>query len=93
MKKNILLFLFMLVCITGFSQVRYDNGAITDNGTIGEYTIQGNLWDHKIITYYFQNVTNDFNQAQAKETVREAFRTWQAQAHIFPDLFLLVRWV
>lgn len=73
----------MLVCITGFSQVRYDNGAITDNGTIGEYTIQGNLWDHKIITYYFQNVTNDFNQAQAKETVREAFRTWQAQAHIY----------
>lgn len=41
------------------------------------------MWNNKIITYYFQNITNDFNQNQAKESVREAFRTWQAQARIY----------
>jgi predicted Zn-dependent protease len=83
MKKLFIAFAFLLLILNGFSQVRYDNGGITDKGSFSEFTIQGNSWDHRIITYFFQNTTPDISQNAAQESVRTAFRTWQTQAHIY----------
>lgn len=83
MKKIITTICLISIFYTGFTQIRYDNGGITDNGTIGEYTIQGNQWNNRIITYFFQNTTFDFDQIAARASVRAAFNTWQVQARIY----------
>lgn len=85
MKKHLLLIAVLISNIYLSAQVKYDNGGIRDNGnSIGEFSTQGNSWNNRFITYFFQNTTNDIvPQETAREQVRIAFRTWQQQTRLY----------
>jgi Matrixin len=84
MKQFFLLFIFSLEFLFSDAQVRYDNGGIVTGGQIiGEYSVQGNKWDHRFVKYYFQNVTPDLSLTVAKERIRSAFNLWQNAARIY----------
>lgn len=44
---------------------------------------QNTTWNHRILTYFFQNNPNDLNATAARAAVRTALQTWQNQAHIY----------
>ena len=84
MIKNLLISIGLIILVSNAdAQIRYDNGGIQGSGAISEYTIQGNQWNSRIITYFFQSTTFDFYQIAARQSVREAFNTWQAQTRIY----------
>ncbi|MCF6402919.1 matrixin family metalloprotease [Chitinophaga filiformis] len=81
--KKVLLFALLLLSGKMYAQIKYDNGGISlTNPQIGEYTIQGNSWDHRIITYFFQNGTDDIAGDQERQAVRDAFALWAAQTNL-----------
>jgi len=82
--KTIFFITLVLIAVQSKSQIRYDNGGLLgSNSTMGEYEVQGNKWNHKFITYFFQNTTNDINSSAAKQAVRNAMMTWQGQTHLY----------
>lgn len=85
MKKNTLLVIALISNLYLTAQIKYDNGGIIENGnSIGEFSIQGNSWNNRFITYFFQNTTNDIiPQETAREQIRIAFRTWQQQTRLY----------
>lgn len=81
--KKILLFVLLLLSGKMYAQIRYDNGGISlSNPQIGEFTLQGNSWDHRIITYFFQNGTDDIAGDQERQAIRDAFALWAAQTNL-----------
>ena len=58
---------------TRSSNVRLDkeSGAITVN-----FVPIGTIWDHNIITYFFQNGTDDINADNERQAVRDGFSLW-----------------
>lgn len=81
--KKILFFALLLLSGKMYAQIRYDNGGISaTNSQIGEFTIQGNSWDHRIITYFFQNGTDDITGDQERQAIRDAFALWAAQTNL-----------
>ncbi|MBY0478081.1 MAG: hypothetical protein K2Q24_10575 [Chitinophagaceae bacterium] len=91
MKKILLALICILLLQSSYSQIRYDNGGIRDGNTqIGEFVIQGNSWNQRFVTYFFQNTTNDIvPQAIAREAIRQAFATWQGQSRLISSKFAM----
>ncbi len=48
-----------------------------------DYVTIGTTWDHRIITYFFQNGTNDINGNNEQQAIRDAFALWSAQTDLF----------
>jgi len=81
--KKILFFALLLLSGKMYAQIRYDNGGISvSNPQVGGFTIQGNSWDHRIITYFFQNGTDDIPGDQERQAIRDAFALWAAQTNL-----------
>ena len=62
-----------------------DDGPIiinNHNGVTPNYIIQGNIWDHRIITYWFSNGTNDIPLNYERIAIRYALDIWQNQTDI-----------
>lgn len=43
----------------------------------------GTTWDHRIITYFFQNGTNDIDGNNERQAIKDAFALWSAQTDLF----------
>jgi predicted Zn-dependent protease len=82
MKKIFITFIFFLTAFRGFSQQIFDHIDIKDAGPTPNFVIQGNSWDHRILTYYFQSTTVDLSPAEGRAAIKSAFATWQAATHI-----------
>ena len=74
------------------SQVYYDDWPITvntnnrnklDTTLIGpQYVPIGTQWEHPIITYFFQNGTNDITGTDEHQAVRDALRIWALETEL-----------
>lgn len=53
------------------------NGLVTPN-----YTVLGTSWNHRIITYYFENGTSDISGDDERDAIRQAFTYWSAQTDL-----------
>ncbi len=84
--KKILLFLTILFAtISTYSQILIDDGPIIINRKIGmtpDYVIQGNSWNHRILTYWFSNGTNDITGNEERIAIRSAMDIWQTQTNL-----------
>lgn len=53
----------------------------------GDFSINfvpiGTTWDHRIITYFFQNGTTDINGDNEKQAIRDGFSFWAAETDLF----------
>ena len=68
--------------IFSYSQILIDDGPIIINKQIGitpDYVIQGNSWDHRVLTYWFSNGTNDITGNDERIVKRSAMDIWQNQ--------------
>ncbi len=85
MMKYIFIITLIIASLKSYSQIRFDNGGIVVNSTtISEFSVQGNSWNNRFITYFFQNLTNDIVPANnARLAVRNAFNTWQNQTRLY----------
>lgn len=85
MKKIILLFFILYSTVQLRSQIRFDNGGILESSaTSTEFSVQGNVWNHRFITYFFQNTTPDINPANdSRQAIRNAFTSWQNQTRLY----------
>ncbi len=83
--KKIFIVIVVLFCFNrGYSQVLFDNGGIYSNGGRTEWVSHGTSWDHRFITYFFQNITPDIAPPEdARNSVRAAFTTWQAASRLY----------
>lgn len=72
-------------------RLKYDDWPITvtananKSSSSGEVTpnfVTRGAWDHKIITYFFQNGTNDMAGTTERDAVRQGMALWEAQARI-----------
>jgi hypothetical protein len=43
----------------------------------------GTTWDHRGITYFFQNGTNDIAGNNERQAIRDAFALWSAQTDLY----------
>lgn len=43
----------------------------------------GTTWDHRIITYFFQNGTNDIAGNEERQAIRDGFAIWEAQTDLY----------
>ena len=48
-----------------------------------DYVTVGTTWDHRIITYFFQNGTNDIDGNNEQQAIRDAFALWSVQTDLF----------
>ena len=60
------------------AQIKIDDGGILEGGSIGEFSVHGNSWNNRFITYFIQNTTPDILPADARTSIQNAFATWQA---------------
>ncbi len=44
------------------AQIKIDDGGLLVGGSIGEFSVQGNAWNNRFITYFIQNTTPDIFQ-------------------------------
>ena len=72
-----------IIQIQSFAQIKIDDGGIIVGGSIGEFSVQGNAWNNRFITYFIQNTTPDILPANARASVQKAFRTWQAITRLY----------
>uniref|UniRef100_UPI000248DAD8 matrixin family metalloprotease n=1 Tax=Paenibacillus elgii TaxID=189691 RepID=UPI000248DAD8 len=42
----------------------------------GDFTLQGNRWDHTNLTYRIVNFTSDLTEAEIRDAIRQAFNLW-----------------
>jgi hypothetical protein len=47
-----------------------------------DYVIQGNSWNHRILTYWFSNGTNDITGNEERIAIRSAMDIWQTQTNL-----------
>jgi hypothetical protein len=53
------------------------------DGTINpNFVTFGSTWDHRIITYFFGDATNDLSTNQQRDAIRQAFRIWSSVGDI-----------
>jgi hypothetical protein len=85
MKKLIYFLLILTLINTKVSgQIKIDNGGIVVNGGgISEFSVQGNAWNNRFVTYFIQNTTQDILPANARTSIQNAFRTWQAVTRLY----------
>lgn len=92
MIKTLLIVLNLSFLITfGFAQIKskkvlYDDWPTTKTTNVREknkstgpttsFVPIGTTWDHRIITYYFDNGTNDINANDETQAIRDAFALW-----------------
>ncbi len=43
----------------------------------------GTIWDHRIITYFFENGTNDIAGNNERQAIRDGFALWAAQTNLY----------
>ena len=65
------------------AQIKIDDGGILIGGSIGEFSVQGNSWNNRFITYFIQNTTTDILPANARISIQNAFRTWQNVTRLY----------
>ncbi len=68
-----------------YSQILIDDGPIIINKQkeiASDFVIQGNSWNHRILTYWFSNGTNDINGDDERTAIRSAMDIWQNQTDI-----------
>jgi len=68
----------LLITLSAFSQIKYDDGPII---TSGNFVTVG-TWGRNNITFSFQNGTNDIVGDDERNAVREAFRIWADYANL-----------
>lgn len=76
--KKLIYFLLTLTLINTKvnGQIKIDNGGIVVNGGgISEFSVQGNAWNNRFVTYFIQNTTPDILPANARVSIQNAFRT------------------
>ncbi|WP_295234815.1 matrixin family metalloprotease [Sediminibacterium sp.] len=84
--KKIIYFLLTLTFLNTKvnSQIKIDNGGIVvDGGGISEFSVQGNSWNNRFVTYFIQNTTPDILPANAQTSIKNAFGTWQAVTRLY----------
>lgn len=74
---------FLVINLKVDAQIKIDDGGILVGGSIGEFSVQGNSWNNRFITYFIQNTTPDILPANARASVQNAFRTWQAVTRLY----------
>lgn len=47
------------------------------------YVPIGTIWDHKIISYFFENGTDDIAGNGERQAIRDAFAIWEAQTNLY----------
>ena len=77
----------------GKKVVLYDDWPVTvesnanrneSSGDISVYFVPiGTTWDHRIITYFFQNGTADIEENNEQQAIRDAFALWSAQTDLY----------
>jgi Matrixin/Secretion system C-terminal sorting domain len=72
MKKILLLSILIIGFSNAYSQLRYDNGGITNSNN---FVTRGN-WGRNDITFSFANGTNDIAGNDERIAVRQAFQLW-----------------
>ena len=85
MKKIIYVLLTLTIINTKVNgQIKIDNGGIIVGGSgISEFSVQGNAWNNRFVTYFIQNTTTDILPANARTSIQNAFRTWQAVTRLY----------
>lgn len=85
MKKIIYVLLTLTIINTKVNgQIKIDNGGIiVGGGGISEFSVQGNAWNNRFVTYFIQNTTTDILPANARTSIQNAFRTWQAVTRLY----------
>lgn len=85
MKKLFALLVFMCTTLSAFSQRLIDDGPIIIKRQAEinpDYVIQGNSWDHRILTYWFSNGTEDILGNDERTALHTALDIWQNQTDI-----------
>jgi hypothetical protein len=84
MKRSFLILVFLCFTSFIFSQRLIDNGPIIvrQPELSPDYVLQGNSWDHRILTYFFSNGTEDISGNDEQVAVRTAFSLWQDQTDL-----------
>ncbi|MCW5912875.1 MAG: matrixin family metalloprotease [Cyclobacteriaceae bacterium] len=77
----------------GKKVVLYDDWPVTvasnanRNKNTGDISVNfvpiGTTWDHRIITYFFQNGTGDIAGNNEQQAIRDAFALWSAQTDLY----------
>lgn len=83
--KNIIYFLIAILVLntTVNAQIKIDDGGILVGGGVSEFSVQGNSWNNRFITYFIQNTTTDILPANARASVQNAFGTWQEITRLY----------
>jgi hypothetical protein len=92
-------FLILLVTgFTGFGQNQvkinrstlYDDWPVTvesndlqSKGITTNFVPLGTTWDHRTITYFFQNGTDDIAANNERQAIRDAFALWSAHTDLY----------
>jgi len=85
MKNYFILLIFLFLTSSAYTQILIDDGPIIINNKTGitpDYVIQGNSWNHRILTYWFSNGTADITGTEERTAVRTALDLWQNQTDI-----------
>lgn len=78
MKKILLTLIFIAAIQICYSQILYDDGAIS----LGNNFVIGGTWGRNNITYSFQNGTTDIQNNDEQNAIRQAFQIWADYADI-----------
>lgn len=104
MKKIIHLKLFLVVIVIfpffkGEAQILYDNGGLIYNGNQSFFVLDGRVWDHNNLTYFFENGTGDITADMEKSAVLQAMNIWSSYSAItFTEVFnssnadIIIKW-
>ncbi|WPR75519.1 matrixin family metalloprotease [Algoriphagus sp. NG3] len=86
--KSIVVFLFSIMCNLSIAQVNYDNWPSVETNDRNKlkntdefqpfFNLIGREWDHRIITYSFQNNTLDLTVINQRQAIRNALDLWAA---------------
>ena len=85
MKKYFIFLTLLFLSTSVYTQILIDDGPIIINKKTSiapDYAIQGNSWNHRILTYWFSNGTADIAGTGERTAVQTAMELWQNQIDI-----------
>jgi len=84
--KPIVLLFSIFISPLASAQILIDDGPIIVPNKIQyspEYVVQGNNWDHRILTYWFANGTEDIQDNLEQNAIRTAMSIWENQTDLY----------
>ncbi|WP_318350275.1 matrixin family metalloprotease [Aquipluma nitroreducens] len=75
----------LFLSASAYTQILIDDGPIIINKKTSiapDYAIQGNSWNHRILTYWFSNGTTDITGTEERTAIRTAMELWRNQTDI-----------